>query len=536
MNREVGNDLGRSAIAVGLHLAGRAAVLHHHLRLTVRPWRESRLRRRLGITPATPVTHDLPDPGGGAGDAVALTSGSVGEPKRVPYPRARLAAIRGVFADGMLRLIVARRVRRPSLYVFGALEPDRSLSSLLVRERRAPPWPVLLQAPYRAQADPSLRELKERYGAPALRLLVLTLSNPGILYATNPSTLSTFFEALEADWEAAAALVRVVVRDPEQMSSSAGRIFRRLASKGARGRLIRVAESASPLPITVWAPGVSIYVCWTGGAVAPFLERLDQRLPAPRFTREPMFSMSTETVETIPDYRLPETAFLPAAPGVVHEFRRVAGPEATPPLLGARELQPGGTYEMVVSHGYGPRRYATGDLFRVARMVAGLPDLRFLGRRGLGWSFTGEKLTAEQVGLAFEALWAEYPELRERTWLALFPEEPGGAALPCYHLAVVARAARRPGAPPAGLAGRLDALLGDHNLEYRAKRASRRLGGVRASALELADFLRRAGGEGSAHVDAQFKFQPFYPRRWEEEREPRRDGRQPRRAEDAPIA
>ena len=533
MNREVANDLGRSAIAVGLHLAGRAAVLRHRVRLTLHPWRESRLRRRLGITPATPVTHDLPDAdsGGAAGEAVALTSGTAGAPKRVRYPRARLAAVRGVFVDGMLRLIVARRVRRPSLYVFGALEPDRSLSSLLVRERRAPPWPVLLQAPYRAQGDPSLRELKERYGAPALRLLVLTLSNPGILYATNPSTLSTFLEALEADWDAAAALVRLVVRDPGRMSPSAGRIVRRLASKGARDRLNRVAESASPLPITVWAPGVATYVCWTGGAVAPFLERLGRRLPAPRFTREPMFSMSTETVETIPDYRLPETAFLPAAPGVVHEFRPGAGPEATPPLLGARELRPGGTYEMVVSHGYGPRRYATGDLFRVARMVAGIPDLRFLGRRGLGWSFTGEKLTAEQIGLAFEALRAEHPELRERTWLALFPEDPGGAALPCYHLAVVVRAARRPGAPPAGLAERLDALLGDRNLEYRAKRASRRLGGVRCSALELADFLRRAGGEGSAHVDAQFKFQPFYPRLWEEEREPRRDGRQPRGAE-----
>lgn len=480
------------------------------------PRRQRRLRRRLGITPDTPVHRGLPDvdSGRGADGAVALTSGTAGEPKRVAYPRARLSAIRGVFVDAMLRLIVARRLRRPSLYVFGALDPDRSLSSLLVSERRAPPWPVLLQAPYRAQADPALRELKERYGAPALRLLVLTLSNPGILYATNPSTLSTFFEALDADWEGAAALVRVVVRDPRRVSPAACRILRRLASRGAGDRLTRVAESAGPLPITVWAPGVSTYVCWTGGAVAPFLERLDRRLPAPRFAREAMFSMSTETVETIPDYRLPETAFLPAAPGVVHEFREAPGGGAGNDLLGARELSPGGIYEMVVSHGYGLRRYATGDLFRVARLVAGFPDLRFLGRRGLGWSFTGEKLTAQQVAAAFERLDAEFPRLRERCWLTLFPRSPG-AALPRYHLAVVGRSGRAP-AVPAGLAERLDELLGDQNLEYRAKRTSRRLGGICCSTLELADFLARASGEGSARVDSQFKFQPFCPRLWEE--------------------
>ena len=52
-----------------------------------------------------------------------------------------------------------------------------------------------------------------------------------------------------------------------------------------------------------------------------------------------MFSMSTETVETIPDYRREETAFLPAAPGVVHEFL----PESGTGLLGSRDLEPGGS-------------------------------------------------------------------------------------------------------------------------------------------------------------------------------------------------
>ena len=509
--RAFANDLGRSAIAVLLRLAGWVALLRHRARLKLHPLRERRLRQRLGIGPSTGITRDLPDADAAAGerDPVALTSGTAGEPKRVAYSRKRLAATRAVFVDGMLRLVAARRVRRPSLYVFGALDPDRSLSSLLTRERRMPPWFVLLQAPYRAQSDPALLALKERYGAAALRLLVLTLANPGMLYATNPSTLSAFLEEVEGDWEAATALVRLVVRDPQLVAPGARRILRRLAARGSRERLERVAESASPLPITAWNPAFTIYVCWTGGAVTPFLERLDRRLPAPRFRREPMYSMSTETIATIPDYRRAETAFLPAAPGVAHEFLGGSGNG----LLGSRELEAGTVYEMVVSHRFGLRRYATGDLFRVERFVGGLPDLRFAGRRGLGWSFTGEKLTAEQVRQAFRRLEVEHPGLREGRWLALFPSNPGGPALPCYRLAVVGG---EPAGLPDGLPERLDELLGERNLEYRTKRMSGRLGEIRLSALDRAGFLRRAAGGGPAHPDSQFKFQPFYPRLWEE--------------------
>ena len=212
----------------------------------------------------------------------------------------------------------------------------------------------------RRRTRPSLA-LKEDYGAAGLRLLVLTLSNPGVLYATNPSTLGTFFEEVDTDWEAAVALVRVVVRDPGRIAPAARRILRRLASKGSAGRLARVAESATPLPITVWAPGVSTYVCWTGGAVAPFLERLDRRLPAPRFTRSRCFRCPprpSRPFRTTASGRRPSCQPRPVS---CTSSSRVGSETA---LLGARELQPGGTYEMVVSHGYGLRRYATGDLFR----------------------------------------------------------------------------------------------------------------------------------------------------------------------------
>lgn len=522
------HDLARAAIAAALRLAGLAAALRHRIRLLSLPARERGLRWRYGITPATPLTRELPGfaapagraESGGSGPPVALTSGTSGDPKRVRYPRARLRAVRGVFVDAMLRLIAAQRIRRPSLYVFGPLAPDGSLSRLLTEEARPPSRLALLQAPYRAQSDPALRRLGERYGAVALRLVVLAVSNPGILYATNPSTLSTFFEELEQDWERATALAGAIHRNPESLDPAAFRALRRLRSRGDSARLARLAKSAEPLPTTVWAPAATHHVCWTGGSVAPFLERLDKRLPPPRFRRVPMFSMSTETIETIPDYRDRETAFLAAAPGVLHEFLDPDASDPYPRLLPPRALRPGQICEMVVSHRFGLRRYATGDLFRVERLVGGHPDLRFLRRRGLGWSFTGEKLTAEQVTSALEALDTEQPGLRARVWLTLFPSTPGGGARPCYRLVAVGRLSGGAGLrdlPADRLTGRLDALLSERNLEYRAKRESRRLGGIRFSRCDLPEFVRRASGGGSASPDSQFKYQVFCPRRWEQD-------------------
>ena len=52
----------------------------------------------------------------------------------------------------------------------------------------------------------------------------------------------------------------------------------------------------------------------------PFLDRLAKHLPAPRYKLIPMYSMSTETIETLPNFRGEDVAFLPIAAGVVYEF------------------------------------------------------------------------------------------------------------------------------------------------------------------------------------------------------------------------
>ena len=511
------NEGVRALIASGLRFGGGMAARRLRLRLRRYAAARGRLRRRYRIEPDTPLTRELPpaEEEGGAGREapVALTSGTSGAPRAVAYPRRRLALVRRTFIEAMARLIAADGTRRTGFYAFGSFDPDRSLGSLLTAEPKAPSRFALLQAPYRAHADPALREAAGEYGVPAARLLALSASNPGILYATNPSTITVFFDDLEADWERARRLAAAVIGNGPPLDPAVLRLLGKIAAPGAAARLERVAGSAEPLPVTDWAPAVRLVVCWSSGAAAPFLAALDRRLPPPRFRRTPMFSMSTETLETIPDYRGPEAALLPAAPGVFYEFLPPDGPETPEALLRPEDLTPGREYEMVVSHGFGLRRYRTGDLFRVERRWRGLPDLRFARRRGIGWSFTGEKITGAQVESALEAVYEARPELRAAFFFALFPEERGPDAVPGYCLAAFGRGAGA-GAVPEALVEEMDRLLSERNLEYRAKRESGRLGPVRLRETDRDGFVRRAVGGGAASLDSQFKFQAFYPRLW----------------------
>ena len=137
--------------------------------------------------------------------------------------------------------------------------------------------------------------------------------------------------------------------------------------------------------------------------------------------RYPMYSMSTEVVETLPFYRGRSPVFLPIAKGVRYEFLPVGSSDIAENLLESWQLSEGEEYTLVVSDAYGLIRYQTEDVFLCAETsaVGELPDLRFQRRRGLRWSFTGEKLTGEQVATAVWA-GAEFP-CGELDWIAMAP-------------------------------------------------------------------------------------------------------------------
>lgn len=163
------NDWLRSAIAHSIRVAG--VVFSGLLRVRVKRGYKRTLNRR----------HN------GTGGKFAVTSGSAGDPKRILYTSKRLRACKWVFVDMFARACRAFQIRRTSLYVFSSFEPDDSLTSMLLDEADLPNYFATLQAPYRVQRHTAIRTLAAEYGATAVRLWIIAISNPGVLYSTNPS-------------------------------------------------------------------------------------------------------------------------------------------------------------------------------------------------------------------------------------------------------------------------------------------------------------------------------------------------------------
>lgn len=492
------NDFLRVLIGWAINALGLISNRLQPLRISHFKTNQKRLKHRYGITAGTPIASFSEQSIRakalklGHNPKFAMTSGSTGKPKQLLYTPQRLRTLKLTFSDMFVRACNAFQIQRTSLYVFSSFEADASLTSLLLEEDKLPNYLSTLQAPYRLQHHPAIRELGTEYGSVAVRLWILTICNPGVLYATNPSTISTFLDELANDWQRSSRLVRDWCIRPSSFSSTIHKIAARLESRGFAERLRQVALSAKPLPLSRWAPAVEAYICWTGGYVKPFLDRLSAHLSGPRYTLIPMYSMSTETIETLPYFHHRDMAFLPTAAGVVYEFMY-----EDENVFEAEQLEPGKLYAMIVSDAYGLRRYQTDDLFLCKRKVHGLPDLAFVRRRTLEHSFTGEKLTAEQLSLVFERLRASYRVLTDR-FLTCIPAQP-----PHYKVLIIGDT--NPTVKEREMiAAHCDELLCEINCEYRSKRASGRLGAIEIESCGLRDFVIN-----NPAWETQFKFLPL---------------------------
>ena len=478
-----------------------------HFRVFVYSRNQERLKQKYGITPETPIlsygsriVESINSAAIKAGRTArfAQTSGSTGKPKQILYTKRRLLSLKLTFSEMFARACYAFKIKRTSLYVFNSFQSDASLTSLLLDEHVAPNYFSTLQAPYRVQHGPAIQALASNYYASAVRLWILALSNPGVLYATNPSTISTFLDELTTDWQRASKLIKDWCNNPASFTPEVHKIAHRLESRGCNERLMQIATSDTPLPLSICAPAVEAYICWTGGYVKPFLDRLAKHLPLPQYKLIPMYSMSTETIETLPHFQREDVAFLPIAGGVVYEFIEETALDRADNLLNPHQLEPGKLYAMVVSDAYGLRRYQTDDLFLCKRNLNGLPDLAFVRRRSLEYSFTGEKLTAEQLTTVFEQLRATYPSLLADRFLTCVPSHTANA-LPHYRLLLLGDQRSCTQSSQNVLATRCDELLSEINCEYRSKRSSGRLGPIECTDAEIRDFS----------WETQFKFLPL---------------------------
>lgn len=519
------NDCLRWLIGRGIASLGLVLEIVQQIKIRRFFSQQKRLRRRYQITAETPVLSFGPElerliqhDAARAGDSArfALTAGSTAKPKRLLYTKRRVRSVKLAYVDVFARCCRALSIQRPSLYVFSSLNTDDSLTSMLLNEENLPCYLSTLQAPYRAQYHPAIQALASRYGSTAVRLWILAIANPGVLYSTNPSTLSTFLDELAHEWQRSSQLIKDWCKQPEIFDDSVHIIARRLDSRHCTERLMRIAASDAPLPLHLCAPRVTAYICWTGGYVQPFLNRIRTYLPAERYRLIPMYSMSTETIETVSYFREKTVAFLPLASRVLYEFIEDGAADQSENLRTADQLQVGETYTMVVSDPYGLRRYQTDDLFLCKGTVAGLPDLHFVRRHGLAYSFTGEKLTGEQVSTVLHGLRTECAALTADSFLTCVPSQPADESIPHYKIVLIGGCGDAAKIWGDDLAKRCDQLLCEVNCEYNSKRESRRLKGVRFLHTSLDDFLNRIGSPRNRDSwEGQFKFLPICRRTWE---------------------
>lgn len=522
MTASMTNDCLRSLISSGARLLGCVVSALDSLRILSFHKQQRTLRRKYKITGDTPVLSY-----GAELEAlieaklakqkskarVAVTSGSTSSPKRVLFTKRRLRTLKLTFVSFFLRCCWSLSIKRTSVYVFSSLHEDESLTSFLLEETKLPWYFSTLQAPYRVQSHPAVRLLVSHYGAAAVRLWILTLSNPGVLYSTNPSTISTFFDELMNRWEMSSELVRDWHKNPKTFPKSVRRIAKRITSSGSHERCAKIAKAIGPLTLNEYAPNVDTYICWTGGYVQPFLQRLRVYLPADRYRLIPMYSMSTETIETVGYFLGSDLSFLPIGSGVLYEFIEAKDGNEARQLLEPGELEPGHYYSMVVSDPHGLRRYDTGDVFLCRHRVFDLPDLTFARRRNLAYSFTGEKLTGEQISAAFEAIRVE-AELPDDLFLTCIPSEPSNDSIPHYKIVALSEQLNGSRDRFLGLQLEFDRLLAEFNCEYGTKRQSGRLGPVRLVTMEKAQFIKLTNSQ-SQSWEAQFKFLPLYVKTWE---------------------
>jgi hypothetical protein len=513
------NEWIRAALRAGVIACGHLFALGQRRQIAGFAAAQERLRRRYGIGDHTPVLAWGPEieasiarfAAAHADARFAFTSGSTSRPKKLAFTRTRLRRIkRGSFSVAA-RMYARYPECRAGLFILSSLKSDDSLTSLILDDEAG--WLGGLIMPARHLRSKALQPILESYGVTATRLWLMVLADPGILYSTNPSTLAVFLRELEDAWPAATRLVREHASLPPEVQ----RVAAQLASPGWRERFERIAAATAPRPIAELLPGLAVYCTWDGGYVRPFLDQVRPRLGHARFI--PMYSMSTETVETLTHYDGDVVRFLPLAPGVLYEFLPEGSEDLPAALVPARAVEPGRAYSMVVSDPYGLVRYQTDDLFECRGRVGDVPDLAFLRRRGLSYSFTGEKLTDRQVSEAFRALFADTPALDDAgVQLTCIPSLADAAALPGYRLVLAHTAARAPDAEPARVAAQFDAHLARINREFAAKLESGRLAPTRAVVMSYDALAARLDGKGDVarrSWDSQFKLLPLYRRTWE---------------------
>jgi hypothetical protein len=320
--------------------------------------------------------------------------------------------------------------------------------------------------------------------------VALRLSLPrrvGIVLAANPSTVVNMArlgdqekESLIRDLHDGTLSTRFDV-PPDVRAALARRLRRRHPDRAGELEAI-VRRTGTLYPRDYW-PGNCLLGNWTGGSVGAFLRHF------PRYYGElpvrDVGLIASEGRMTIPVSDGTPSGVLDITS---HYFEFIPEDEADRPephALSAHEVEEGRNYYILPTTAFGLYRYHIHDLVRVTGFYNGTPLVEFLSKGSHFANITGEKLSEYHVARAMQDSLAQLDlSLTAYSVAPCWDDE-----MPYYGMFV-----ERGDFPDleAGscLADVLDRQLGELNIEYAGKRASRRLGAVRLEVLPTGTWQR----------------------------------------------
>jgi hypothetical protein len=295
----------------------------------------------------------------------------------------------------------------------------------------------------------------------------------GIVTTANPSTTIRLAETAAAHAE---RLIRDVAEGkaspPGGLPRSMADVLRFRPNRALAARMeAGVARDGALRPRHFW--NLAFLTNWTGGTLKLYLPRLREL-----YGRVPMRDIGLLASEG--RLSLPIEDDTPAGiaeiTGNFLEFVPAGQADSPQPdTLTAEQVESGGEYSLVVTNWAGLWRYNMDDRVRVCGFQGRSPVFEFLSRGSSTASITGEKLTEHQVVEAMRAALHGSAGRIER-----FVMQPVFDELPRYEL----RMEVPEGVDAASIAEGVDRALAELNVEYRSKRATRRLGPVRPVVLE----------------------------------------------------
>jgi hypothetical protein len=433
------------------------------------------------------------------------TSGTTGTPKRIPYTLHWLLTYR---VPAMQAMWGTYLLHHPSLlahphatldtqtvhddvddYVNGVQYQSISNRHPRINSRDwNPPW---ARAPWFGTAAPS-----SHAGRMYHRARHLVGRRLQFVSAINPSTLMSFRDLI-------AEFGDDLVRDLAD-GTLEGKPYTDPDPQAARHLAAVLAQGEFTLS-DLW-PSLGVYSCWLSSSAGLYRPKLEALMPAARAM--PFMSCGTEGVTTIPvDDSLESQplavnqAFFEFVPADVELGRLLDAGERVDTLL-FDEVTAGRDYHLIMTQGNGLYRLWSGDIYRVDRIVDGVPWIHFVHRDGIFHSFTGEKITEGQVTDALDT--------------ALSAAGLAGGLYLCGpqwgdppHYVVVGEVPEPGAALDERLSEAVDRALSDINIEYASKRTSGRLGRLEFRTVgpdTVAAYAEARRQQGNA---TQYKYKPF---------------------------